>query len=114
MKVIPLPTSGDDLKPGTTCRVAGWGQTMNYMKKLSDTLREVNVTVISRKTCNDKKHYKNNPRITNNMICAGSKRGQKDSCQVSSFYKHGIFLSRVQEGIIPERSEFTRVSSSNP
>lgn len=86
VKVIPLPTSGDDLKPGTTCRVAGWGQTEYYMKKhLSDTLREVNITVISRKICNDKKHYNNNPRITNNMICAGSKGGIADSCQVSIF-----------------------------
>uniref|UniRef100_A0A8C9F750 Peptidase S1 domain-containing protein n=1 Tax=Pavo cristatus TaxID=9049 RepID=A0A8C9F750_PAVCR len=80
---IPLPTSGDDVKPGTTCRVAGWGRTTNRNEKLSDTLREVNVTVISRKTCNDKKHYKNS--ITNNMICAGSKGRKKGSCNVSIF-----------------------------
>ncbi|XP_042731355.1 granzyme A-like [Lagopus leucura] len=86
VKVIPLPTSGKDLKPGTTCRVAGWGQTENYMKKyLSDTLKEVNVTVISRTICNDKKHYNYNPRITNNMICAGgSKREKADSCKGDS------------------------------
>lgn len=87
VKVIPLPTSGKDLKPGTTCRVAGWGETENYMKKhLSDTLKEVNVTVISRTICNDKKHYNYNPRITKNMICAGgSKREKADSCEVSIF-----------------------------
>ncbi|XP_072216094.1 granzyme A-like [Excalfactoria chinensis] len=84
VKVIPLPTSGDDVKPGTTCRVAGWGQTEYTIDELSDTLREVNVTVINRKICNDKKHYNNNPRITNNMICAGSERGGKDSCQGDS------------------------------
>ncbi|POI33554.1 hypothetical protein CIB84_002692, partial [Bambusicola thoracicus] len=84
VEVIPLPTSGNDLKQGTICRVAGWGQTVNYVKRLSDTLREVNVTVISRKICNDKKHYRNKPRITDNMICAGSVGGGKDSCRGDS------------------------------
>ncbi|XP_005438734.1 granzyme A-like isoform X1 [Falco biarmicus] len=80
VKVIPLPTSGDDPKPGTTCTVAGWGQTHNHQKKFSNTLREVNITVINRQICNDNNHYKNNPVITDNMICAGSKNGGKDSC----------------------------------
>ncbi|XP_065595961.1 granzyme A [Cyrtonyx montezumae] len=84
VNVIPLPTSGGDVKPGTTCRVAGWGQTTNNKKSSSDTLREVNVTVISRKICNDKNHYRKNPPIKDNMICAGSERGGKDSCQGDS------------------------------
>ncbi|NXT69829.1 GRAA protein, partial [Chaetops frenatus] len=29
VKPIPLPTSDDDLKPGTVCTVAGWGTTTN-------------------------------------------------------------------------------------
>ncbi|NWU96247.1 GRAA protein, partial [Upupa epops] len=78
--VIPLPASDDDPKPGTTCSVAGWGQTHNHPGRNSDTLREVNITVISRQICNDKNHYKNNPVITENMICAGAKNGGKDSC----------------------------------
>ncbi|XP_010182062.1 PREDICTED: granzyme A-like [Mesitornis unicolor] len=78
VQIIPLPTSDDDPKPGTTCTVSGWGQTHNRLRKFSDTLREVNITVISRKTCNS--HYKNNPVITENMICAGAKNGGKDSC----------------------------------
>ncbi|NXF44236.1 GRAA protein, partial [Oceanites oceanicus] len=78
VQLIPLPTSDDDPKPGTTCTVAGWGQTDDPQSP--DTLREVNITVIRRKTCNDKYHYKNNPVITDNMICAGAKNGRKDSC----------------------------------
>ncbi|KAM6328489.1 granzyme A-like [Alca torda] len=84
VKVIRLPTSDDDLKPGTICSVAGWGQTHNQLKQSSDTLREVNVTVISRKTCNDNKHYKKKPLITDNMICAGATKGGKDSCHGDS------------------------------
>ncbi|NXJ57203.1 GRAA protein, partial [Spizaetus tyrannus] len=80
VQLIPLPTSDDDPKPGTTCTVAGWGQTQNHPRKSSDTLREVNITVISRQICNDNHHYKNNPVITGNMICAGAKNGGKDSC----------------------------------
>ncbi|NXT34534.1 GRAA protein, partial [Pelecanoides urinatrix] len=81
---IPLPTSDDDPKPKTICSVAGWGLTANRLKKLPDTLREVNITVISRKTCNDKHHYNNNPVITDNMICAGATNGGKDSCDGDS------------------------------
>uniref|UniRef100_A0A8B9MMX4 Granzyme A n=1 Tax=Accipiter nisus TaxID=211598 RepID=A0A8B9MMX4_9AVES len=84
VQLIPLPTSDYDPKPGTTCTVAGWGQTRNYLRKPSDTLREVNITVISRQICNDKHHYKNNPVITDNMICAGAKNGGKDSCSGDS------------------------------
>ncbi|XP_065717323.1 granzyme A [Patagioenas fasciata] len=84
VQVIPLPTSDDDPKPGTICTVTGWGQTQNHVRKLSDTLREVNITVISRHICNDDKHYKNNPVITDNMICAGAKEGGKDSCSGDS------------------------------
>ncbi|NWH71975.1 GRAA protein, partial [Piaya cayana] len=81
---IPLPTSYDDPKPGTTCMVAGWGRTQNDLKSLSNTLREVNITVISRQICNDNKHYNNRPVITENMICAGAKKGGKDSCSGDS------------------------------
>lgn len=80
VKTIQLPTSNDDPKPGTVCRVAGWGQTKNNLRKPSETLREVNVTIISREICNSKKYYQNNPTITDRMICAGSEKGNRDSC----------------------------------
>ncbi|NWR91723.1 GRAA protein, partial [Furnarius figulus] len=84
VKLIPLPTSDDDPKPGTICTVAGWGKTSNHQKELSATLREVNITVISRQVCNDKHHYNGKPVITDIMICAGAKNGKKDSCDGDS------------------------------
>ncbi|GAB0203490.1 granzyme A-like [Grus americana] len=84
VKCLPLPRSDEDPKPGTICTTAGWGKTRNGLENSSDTLREVNITVISRQTCNDKNHYKKNPVITNNMICAGDKKGGKDSCNGDS------------------------------
>ncbi|NXV90622.1 GRAA protein, partial [Calonectris borealis] len=84
VQLIALPTSDHDPKPGTTCTVAGWGQTGSRLRKLPDTLREVNITVISRQICNDKNHYRNNPVITDNMICAGATNGGKDSCNGDS------------------------------
>ncbi|NXP40514.1 GRAA protein, partial [Leiothrix lutea] len=80
VKPIPLPTSDKDPKPKTVCSVAGWGRTTNRGKALSAVLMEVNITVISREICNDKKHYNGRPIITENMICAGHKKGGKDSC----------------------------------
>ncbi|KAL0628341.1 Granzyme A [Plecturocebus cupreus] len=80
---LHLPKKGDDVKPGTMCQVAGWGK-INSMSSRSDTLREVNITIIDRKICNDPKHYNFNPVIGKNMVCAGSHRGGKDTCHGDS------------------------------
>ncbi|NWT34356.1 GRAA protein, partial [Cardinalis cardinalis] len=82
VKTIPLPPSDDDPKPGTVCTVAGWGITTNRPGKVPSALMEVNITVIRREICNDKKHYNGKPVITENMICAGAKN--KDSCRGDS------------------------------
>ncbi|XP_021494575.2 granzyme A [Meriones unguiculatus] len=81
--ILDLPKKGDDVKPRTRCQVAGWGSYQNN-SPASPVLREVNITVIDRKTCNDEKHYNSNPVIGLNMICAGAPRGGKDSCNGDS------------------------------
>ncbi|KAM5331569.1 granzyme A-like [Glossophaga mutica] len=81
--ILNLPKRGNDVKPGTICQVAGWGAINNQLLVPSG-LREVNVTVIDRKTCNDKQHYDYNPIIGLNMLCAGSPKGGKDTCNGDS------------------------------
>ncbi|XP_037386182.1 granzyme A-like [Talpa occidentalis] len=81
--ILSLPRKEEDVKPNSTCRVAGWGKVGNKGSS-SDTLKEVNVTVIDRKTCNGKKYYNYNPVIGLNMICAGNIKGGKDSCDGDS------------------------------
>ncbi|KAJ8360621.1 hypothetical protein SKAU_G00171460 [Synaphobranchus kaupii] len=66
------------LGPRTTCTVSGWGVTQIYTYYLSPELRAVDVNIIS--SC----HYYYYWRITDNMICAGSRFGGKDSCQGDS------------------------------
>ncbi|XP_061463428.1 granzyme A-like [Rhineura floridana] len=78
--IVQLARKFTDIKAGTRCIVAGWGTTQNQAKKPSDTLREVGITIIDRKICNDKTHYNGQPRVTMNMVCAGDQKGGKDSC----------------------------------
>lgn len=59
------------------CTVSGWGVTQVYSYYLSSTLRAVDVQIIP--NCQNYYYY----RITDNMVCAGSPMGGKDSCQVS-------------------------------
>ncbi|XP_045695880.1 granzyme A-like [Phyllostomus hastatus] len=82
--ILNLPKRGSDVKPGTSCQVAGWGLVNNRRQVLADGLREVNVTVIDRKTCNDAQHYNYDPVIGMNMLCAGNPKGGKDSCHGDS------------------------------
>lgn len=60
----------------TRCTVSGWGVTWLNSYSLSPVLRSVDVNIFP--DC----WYYYYFRITNNMICAGSLLGGKDSCQV--------------------------------
>uniref|UniRef100_A0A3B4AFG4 Peptidase S1 domain-containing protein n=1 Tax=Periophthalmus magnuspinnatus TaxID=409849 RepID=A0A3B4AFG4_9GOBI len=85
VKVLPLPKSVEDPAPGSTCLVAGWGDTVFNASKGSDVLMAVNVTVIDRAKCNSKEYYNFNPIITRGHICAGSDgENVADSCQGDS------------------------------
>ncbi|KAJ4927609.1 hypothetical protein JOQ06_015334 [Pogonophryne albipinna] len=61
------------------CTVSGWGVTSLNSYSLSPELRSVDVDMF--RNC----WYYYYFRITENMICAGSRSGGKDSCQVSNY-----------------------------
>ena len=63
------------------CTVTGWG-TLKSQGKQPKSLMKVDVPIVSRSQCNE--WYYNSDSITENMICAGYKKGKKDSCQGDS------------------------------
>ncbi|XP_026330491.1 transmembrane protease serine 9-like [Hyposmocoma kahamanoa] len=82
IKPICLPSNDDNLYVGVKAVAAGWG-TLTEEGKVSCTLQEVEVPVLSNEECRNTKYTAS--MITDNMLCAGyPKTGQKDSCQGDS------------------------------
>lgn len=73
---LPDPNS-PPLENLNLCTVSGWGVTWMYSQSLSPELRSVEVELFT--SCWNYYPF----RITNNMICAGSRSGGRDSCQVT-------------------------------
>ncbi|KAK1169965.1 granzyme K-like [Acipenser oxyrinchus oxyrinchus] len=99
IRLLGLPKNNDDVKPGTLCNVAGWGQTLTLI--YSPMLQEVNVTVIDRETCNSKDYYNHDPTITEDLLCACNKTGGGDACHGDSggpLVCEGIFRGIVSGG----------------
>ncbi|NXJ65134.1 GRAA protein, partial [Rostratula benghalensis] len=67
---LSLPDSYEDTKPGTKCKVAGWGDTSSG--KPSKYLEETTVLIVDRNSCKSK--YEKCTKITSNMLCALGKK----------------------------------------
>ncbi|KAL3978012.1 2-oxoglutarate dehydrogenase E1 component [Sarotherodon galilaeus] len=74
---LPDPNS-PPLQNLNLCTVSGWGVTWMYSQSLSPELRSVEVELFT--SCWNYYPF----RITDNMICAGSRNGGRDSCQGDS------------------------------
>ncbi|XP_059845404.1 granzyme K-like [Hypanus sabinus] len=97
VNVLNLPKGGiTNMKSGTRCTVAGWGKTK--INNYSDTLQEVNVKVIDRRTCNSMDYYNHTPEITQDMICVGDSKGRGDSCQGDS--GSPLICDKMYSGIV--------------
>ncbi|XP_067910476.1 granzyme K-like [Heterodontus francisci] len=79
VRILKLPKSAKNVKPGTKCVVAGWGAISATVSQ-SDSLKEANLTVIKMKIC--KQIYSLNS--TNDMICAGDYNQEQDACSGDS------------------------------
>ncbi|XP_076836649.1 granzyme K-like [Brachyhypopomus gauderio] len=78
VEVKAVSKSAKDISHGTKCKVSGWGTTSKESQEGSDTLLEAEVTVVKRAQCN--LYYNGNPVITDDMLCAGNKKGKRDAC----------------------------------
>ncbi|KAK5622502.1 hypothetical protein CRENBAI_002529 [Crenichthys baileyi] len=112
---VRLPDENTPPIRGDICTVSGWGVTQVYSYFLSPVLRAVDVKEMS--YCNW--YYWG--RITENMMCAGSQYGGKDSCQGDSggpLICNGNFEGIVSWGISCANPYFpgvyTRVRSYVP
>ncbi|NWX17565.1 TRY2 protein, partial [Aegotheles bennettii] len=79
-RIQPIPVASCLAEPGTTCITSGWGATTSPEVTYPDVLQCVNVTIFSTAEC--QRFYPGS--ITENMLCAGSLQGGRDSCQGDS------------------------------
>ncbi|NWS67740.1 GRAK protein, partial [Crotophaga sulcirostris] len=82
VQLLPLPDSYEDIKPGTNCKVAGWGATSS--RSTSKYLRETTLEIVNRKRC--EKKYEKYTKINSNMLCAGPRNKflKRDACKGDS------------------------------
>ncbi|XP_067834261.1 serine protease 33-like [Heptranchias perlo] len=84
---ICLPSSNFQFPCGSSCWVAGWGNTEEGISLISPgTLQEVEVALIGHRTCN--RLYQagmtigsSKINIINSMLCAGVPEGKKGTCE---------------------------------
>ncbi|NXN09958.1 TMPS4 protease, partial [Indicator maculatus] len=77
---ICLPYFDEELVPGTSLWVIGWGYTQEH-GKLSDTLQQAEVRLIDKESCNLAAYH---GAVTQKMLCAGLPQGGVDTCQGDS------------------------------
>uniref|UniRef100_A0ABM5EQU4 Transmembrane protease serine 4 isoform X2 n=1 Tax=Pogona vitticeps TaxID=103695 RepID=A0ABM5EQU4_9SAUR len=88
---ICLPFFDEEISPGTSLWVTGWGFTRQG-GKLAQVLQEAEVELIDSSTCNGAGAYRG--EVTEKMLCAGREQGQADTCQGDS---GGPLMHREQD-----------------
>uniref|UniRef100_U3IVM0 Transmembrane serine protease 4 n=1 Tax=Anas platyrhynchos platyrhynchos TaxID=8840 RepID=U3IVM0_ANAPP len=80
IKPICLPYFDEELVPGTSLWVTGWGYTKEH-GKLSETLQQAEVKLVDTTSCNLAAYH---GEVTEKMLCAGVPQGGVDTCQGDS------------------------------
>ncbi|XP_049649184.1 uncharacterized protein LOC126035136 [Accipiter gentilis] len=93
-RIQPIAVASCLPDPGTTCVTSGWGATTSPEVTYPDVLQCVNVTIFSTAEC--QRLYPGS--ITENMLCAGSLQGGRDSCQGDS--GGPLVCNRTLQGIV--------------
>ncbi|KAM9602991.1 kallikrein-14-like [Morphnus guianensis] len=93
-RIQPIAVASCLPDPGTTCVTSGWGATTSPEVSYPDVLQCVNVTIFSTAEC--QQLYPGS--ITENMLCAGSLQGGRDSCQGDS--GGPLVCNRTLQGIV--------------
>lgn len=75
---IEMVNEGDESKVGEMTKVSGWGETGKAWS-FPKLLRAVEVPIVSLETCRSF-HFKNEPEVTERMICAGFLEGGEKCC----------------------------------
>ncbi|XP_023211277.1 coagulation factor IX-like isoform X2 [Centruroides sculpturatus] len=81
IRPICLPTQGEELMLHSRVTIVGWGKRRNTAIYGSDLLQQAEVPIVDLDEC--RKVYKDY-YISDNMLCAGFKRGGVDSCEGDS------------------------------
>ncbi|KFR04412.1 Mast cell protease 1A, partial [Nipponia nippon] len=112
---IQLPSHNERVKPGTLCKVAGWGWTSTTQEKTS-VLMEVDLKVQREKVCEESFKRKH---LQPSVICVGDEDGKKSTFRgdsggplVCNGKAHGIVSYGLKYCIFPK--VFTRVSHFEP
>ncbi|KFR11658.1 Duodenase-1, partial [Opisthocomus hoazin] len=112
---ISLPRHNEQVKPNTTCKVAGWGWTSTTGDETS-VLMEVDLKVLSEKVCENRFQKK---YLHQSMICAGDEEGKKSTSRgdsggplVCNGKAHGVVSYGPKYCVFPKI--FTRVSYFEP
>jgi len=118
---VCLPEYGQDVAPGTSCTVTGWGNP----GKASRPLQQAPVPVVSQSVCRSDAWLGRQFLITDRMLCAGYESGGIDSCQGDSggplvcfvdgrFVQHGVTSFGRGCGLARKPGVYSRVSKLTP